>query len=133
MKKIKDFIKASHLPPSLISAVVKQLGGWDNFKESANDVVKVGAMAGFGGFVYYSDTVAFYRKNKKSINQALDQMAADLGETKIGLVKSFNCLEDATEDEIGQALYSRTEDYQVPNALAWFALEEVCRSYCDLI
>ena len=44
------------------------------------------------------------------------------------MVAGFNCLTDdaETRDEIGRCIYGNVEDddVQVPNALAWFALEE---------
>ena len=113
----------------LIRAVAKQVGGSKRLKEIAADVCRHGADEGFNGFIYYSDTINFYQKNKPAILELVAEMAAEMGESSIALVKSFNCVQ-ATEEEIGATLYaSKTHhDTNVSNALAWFALEEVCKA-----
>jgi hypothetical protein len=113
----------------LTRAVAKQVGGMETLKNIAADVCNHGADAGFNGFIYYSDTANFYQKNKPVILELLAEMAADMGESSIALVKSFNCVQ-ATEGEIGATLYASKAHHStnVSNALAWFALEEICRS-----
>ena len=60
------------------------------------------------------------------------QMASDLGEPLYKMIAGFNCLK-ITEGEAAEAIHDpRSEERtQVFNALAWFALEEVSRSYSD--
>jgi len=50
------------------------------------------------------------------------------------MISSFNCVNE-TPEEVAEAIYNSDSDNQtqVLNALAWFAGEEVCRSYSDLI
>ena len=133
--KLSDFVKQSTVPAKLIRAVVRQVGGWDNFTEIANDAARHGAAAGFVGFTYYDDTVAFTKRNKCAILEfATDQ---DYQIESVGLVKfvaGFGCI-DETEDDIARALYAGRGDafQEVYNALAWYVLEEVCRSYVDLL
>ena len=131
---LKSFIEKSNLPEDLIRQVVRQIGGWDSFKEHARDVSMYGAAGGFGGFIYYTDTCRFYAVNRDAILEAVRDMAQDIGEEPMQLVRSFNCLKDSTESEVGLTLYGQKHqhDTQVANALAWFALEEVARSYEDL-
>ncbi len=43
--KLKDFVRKSHIEPTLIRAVVRQIGGFEEFKERAPDVVNHGAYA----------------------------------------------------------------------------------------
>ena len=130
---LKSFIEKSNLPEDLIRQVVRQIGGWDSFKEHARDVSMYGASGGFSGFIYYTDTCRFYAVNRDAILEAVRDMCDDLGEEPIQFVRSFNCL-DATESEVGLTLYGskKQHDTQVANALAWFALEEVARSFEDL-
>ena len=64
--KLSDFVKQSTVPAKLIRAVVRQVGGWDNFTEIANDAARHGAAAGFVGFTYYDDTVAFTKDRKST-------------------------------------------------------------------
>ena len=130
---LKSFIEKSNLPEDLIRQVVRQIGGWDSFKEHARDVSMYGANCGFAGFIYYTDTCRFYAVNRDAILEAVRDMCDGLGEEPIQFVRSFNCL-DATESEVGLTLYGskKQHDTQVANALAWFALEEVARAFDDL-
>lgn len=118
----------------LVRAVVRQLGGKDYLLDVANH----GAAVGFPGFTYYSDTVAFYKRNRAQIIELCHQLADDLGEDMVSMIAGFNCLRTsdpadarALRDEIGKILYGRVGDDQrnVANALAWFALEEVARAF----
>lgn len=135
MKTMQEFIKASHIDGALIRAVVRQIGGWAEFKERAGDVTAHGASGGFSGFIYYADTAAFYARNRAAIAKAVEQLADDLGEDPVELVRNFNCLRGTcSTEEVALTLYGTPRQHGVgtANALAWFALEEVCRSYCDL-
>lgn len=131
---IKQMIENSNIPASLIRATIKQFGGFDMFKESAIDVTNHGISGGIHGFIYYTDTCAFYAKHRGDILAVGSEWADNCDGSLPDFVKSFNCL-DATEEEIALTLYcaKAKHDTQVANALAWFAAEEVCRLYCDLI
>lgn len=136
MKTRKQVIENSSIPAKLVNAVLRQIGG----TESLPDVMRGGADAGFCGFTYYSDTVPFYKRNRPEILELARQMADDLGEELIAMIAGFNCLKQnepkfrrELNDEIGRALYGKIGDNEttVANALAWFALEEVARAFCD--
>ncbi len=111
----------------LIKAVKKQIGD----TEYLTDVTNNGANAGYPGFTYYSDTVKFFKQNRKEIVELVREMAEEFGESPLNFVAGFNCLKPKGEWEadIARASYGRLEsdDYIVPNALSWFALEEVAR------
>ena len=137
---LKTLIANSSIPATLIRAVVKNMNGWDSFKESAQDVVDHGAACGFGNFVYYTDTVSFTAKNRKVIAELAAQQADDFGDSsEIEMILGFNCFrqDDLTSSDIARALYGRLTDGDkktvIYNALAWYALEEVARAYCDLL
>lgn len=135
MKTMQAFIKASHIDGALIRATVRQIGGWAEFKARAGDVTAHGANGGFSGFIYYVDTCAFYARNRAAIAEAVEHLADDLGEDAVELVRNFNCLRGSCSvEEVALTMYGtpRQHDTTTANALAWFALEEVCRSYCDL-
>lgn len=122
--------------PALARAVIRQMGGWRAFSESARDVANHGADAGFSGFIYYRDTCKFTARNRSLIRESVGQMASDLGESAVTMVKGFRCLNnDFSEDEVGQCLYGRGSKGDagdmIDNALAWYALEEVSRAYDD--
>lgn len=124
---------AGNIPENLIRATIRQSGGWGEFKEHAPDVTNHGADGGFSGFIDYTDTLEFTRKNRADIVALCEHLAEDIGESgPVALVRGFNCLKDSTEAEVASTLYGKgDEDTQVSNALAWFALEEVARAYCD--
>lgn len=126
-------------------AVVRQLGYTTGNAEECghnlSDIARHGIQGGYCGFIYYTDTNAFYKKNRKEIVRMLEDMASDLGEGVIEMVAGFNCFKglygDESRDltaEIARAIYGRVgkNDYhQVPNALAWYAAEEVARAWVD--
>jgi len=156
MKTTKQVIENSGIDPTLVRAVVRQLGD----KTYLEDVHNHGADAGYSGFTYYSDTVKFFKAHRKAITALVESMANDLGESPVDMVAGFQCLggreiqkavnenrfrehlhESAKQKVINEyapsvsrCLYGgrlTDEDTTVANALAWFALEEVARAFCD--
>jgi hypothetical protein len=130
---LTNFCSTSHISPVVIRAVVRQVGGWDAFQGMAQDVTNHGASGGFSGFTYYKDTFAFTRRVRPALLEMAKQMASDLGEDLYTMIGNFNCLKiTATEAAEGIHNPRHEERTNVYNAMAWFALEEVCRSYVDL-
>lgn len=129
-----DFI-ANHcnVPDTLARAVIRQLGGWEAFQESAPDIARHGVDGGFSGFIYYSDTVAFTRRNLPAIRAAARSMAGEFDQGIGEFLAGFGCLKGYSADECAEAFYSGKGDASqaVYNALAWFAAEEVARSFDD--
>lgn len=134
---IKTLIESSNIPEKLIRAAVRQFGGWDSFMESAKDVSKHGIRGGFHGFIYYRDTNAFAKRNRRFIAEMAKDQASDFGTSVVEMIQGFGCFRNGTkptDSEIGEALYAgRDSGANVLNALAWYAGEEVCRAYCDLL
>jgi len=114
----------------LINAVAKQMGGMANLKESAADICKHGASGGVAGFIYYTETEAFTKRNFTKIIVLLNEYADDMGTNAIELLKGFNCFKNMSNAEIFDGLTnSKSDDMAtVYNGLAWFALEEAARS-----
>ena len=138
--KAKDFIKSANIDPELVGAVIWQFGGWQIFQEKAIDVANHGISGGYGGFVYYDDTIAFAKKHKKIILENVKQFADEIGESFAKVIADFSCLKKSgiTDDDVITALmYPRScEEYiitQVYNALAWYAGETVAREYADYV
>ena len=135
-KSLKQFCEASHIDAKLIRSTVRQMGGWESFSESAEDVSNHGAGTGWNGFTYYSDTVAFTKRNKSLILELAKDLASQFGDVdEYQMIANFNCLRsDYSVGEVASAIHNPKDDGQttVMNALAWFVLEEVARSYCDL-
>ena len=133
---MKSFIDRSNLPAPLVRAVVKQSGGWDSFQEMARDVAAHGADAGFSGWIYYRETMEFFRKNRKIILEHAEEMAQDLGENVLSLIQGFGIFRTAPirMDDLAKALYTGKgpEVATVYNIMSWFALEEVARAYDNL-
>lgn len=134
--RMQDLINSSNIPASLVRATVRQAGGWESFKEMAEDVANHGADAGFSGFTYYTDTLAFYARQRSNIVAYAESYAYDLGENVLIMVRNFRCIgEDYSFSEIISTLYGSKSkhDTQISNCMAWFALEEVCRMYVDMM
>ncbi len=134
---IKKLIDSSNIPASLIRAVVKQSGGWESFQESAPDVANHGASGGFHGWIYYTETLAFTRRTKKAILAYAEEQAKEFGQGMLEMICGFGVFrrDPITVGEVAQAIYQGKGDAatQVLNVLAWYALEEVARAYCDLM
>lgn len=141
MNKI-EFINSTNIAESLTEAVINQFGGWNDFIVSAQDVANHGIDGGFRGFIYHAETVKFAHDNLKAIISLCKQWAEDFGKDgAYSFIADFNCLPDYSADEIAEAIHTHSiddaswdDDYvQVMNALAWFAGEEICRAYADLM
>lgn len=130
MRTQTQVIKDNPGRETLIRAVIRRIG-----KDSIRDVNNHGIGGGFNGFIYYSETCAFYAKHRQDINAWAKEMAKELGENVVDMVQGFGCLKDSDwRDEIGVCLYGgklTDETTQIENALAWFAAEEVCHLFDD--
>ena len=135
MKTKTQVIKERPEYKTLINAVIDNLSGMDSIENINNH----GIDGGFGNFIYYADTVKFYKKHKKDILKMAQEMAQDLGKDMLSMIAGFNCLNgrhkgagaDYTQTEIGEAIFSGTGEMadRILNAMAWFAAEEVCRMF----
>jgi len=122
---------------TLAKATIIQFGDYDYFRESkAQDITNYGINGGFGGFIYYSDTVPFAEKHIKSILAFAKQQANDIGYDSVySMIASFNCFKGKNETDIVEAIYD--PDYELRtmamNGLAWYVGEEMARIYCDML
>ena len=121
---IKKAKKASH---PLKRAVMRQFGDSESFYESVSDIANYGASGGVSGFIYYSDTVNFTKRNKIKIMQSLTELSNDIGESIVSMLSHWQCLRGMSQRDIMDGLYNpKSEDkITVYNALAWYALEDV--------
>lgn len=135
MKTVKELVSKSNISEGLIRAVVRQNGGWESFKQAAQDIAEHGARAKWQGFTYHTDTVKFFTSYRDLIRQLAHHVAARREQSTIEMIHSFRCLDrNFSEDEIGVALYGPKSkiDTQIANALAWFTLEKVAEAYTEL-
>jgi len=112
----------------LARAVLRQLGGGREALDTLRDVRCGGADGGFPGFTYTDDCRAFVRRHRTALLASLEEDAADLGTSVTDLVRGFNCLrrDPPSEADLWGTLMGREADeWLLPSALAWYALEAV--------
>ncbi len=132
-KTVKAFCQYVNVDSNLIKAVIRQSGGWRDFQEHALDIANYGITGGFSGWIYYTETGAFYAKHQQLIVDMVESQADEYGyQSAQDMVKEFRN-PDATMLKIGYTLYcnKRKHDTYVANALAWYAAEEVARAYAE--
>jgi hypothetical protein len=110
-------------------------GGLESLKAlSANlaDCAKHGADGGFPGFTYYSDTLAFFRHNRKDIIKNLELTVEESGEDIISMIRNFGVFRYGTppsSSSIAKALWGmgKLQDdlTSLYNVFSWFCLEEI--------
>ena len=132
---IKNICESSHIRESLVKSVIAGFGGIRSFKESASDVVNHGIDAGFGNFIYYRDTVAFTEANLGDILDLAKTEAEEYGLGLLEFIREFNCIDSDlfSVDDIGLCVFGDGRDTTILNALAWYAAEDVCRVYDDVV
>lgn len=133
-----QLIEQTNIPAKLVRAVVRQMGGWESFCNSARDICDHGIDGGFNGFIYNADTEAFAKRNRAEISEMASAQASEFGTSVVEMIQGFGCFRHGTkptDEEIGLALYAgkeKEDSVPVLNALAWYAGEEVSREYCRL-
>ena len=145
----------SGITQQLIHAVLRQLGGGADARSNLEDIARHGVDAGYCGFTYTRDTVAFFKAHRSEIVDMAEHMALDIGENVADMVAGFQCLagrslkrnaysHDHEAERHNRAMLAQylpsvsrclyggrltDADDDVANALAWFAAEEVARAY----
>ena len=132
-QKVWDAFLNENNNPSFVkmaNAVIEQLGGVDSYNIEQLDNVRNGS-DGDGGFIYYNETANFWKDNKDCIKENMHELADDLGEDLITMIKGFGNFkddDDITYDVIGEALYGRynyDKNMYLYDTFAKYALEEV--------
>lgn len=137
--KYKDFLKKSHLPITITKSVVTQMGDWDTFTNYALDITNNGIDGGFGGFVWYTETLAFYEANRRDIMAMLRSQADDFGVCVTDMVHGFGSVKRGGYSRSDVEAFLMDNDPEsdnytfFANLMAWYAAEEVCRAYCDML
>lgn len=129
-KQIKTAIKESG-NAKLFNAVYEQLGECEF--ETLQNIANYGIAGGFHGFIWYTETTAFFKRHKKEILLLASEMVEGCGYTGMGqFLAGFECLKGYSVSECEMALLFKTDDTQaIQNALSWFAAEEFARYIID--
>jgi hypothetical protein len=145
IEKLREYItRNSTFPERTVNNVIEALGcplhgSGGIFRELSAEFVyctEYGADTGFSGFIYYTDTTAFFMNNRTAIASRIERAAAELGTDIFSMVQGFGvfCNSDKpSPSEIGKALWDSSQSYpefvSLYNAFAWYALEEVSRAW----
>lgn len=122
--------------PALVRAVVRQMGGYENFINYAPDVVRHGASGGYGRFIYYKDTVPFGFKWRDAILKQWQQIASECGTNALQDIAANKFVNESPDYVLDALRCTRKKafDYtDIYNLFAWAALEDVARLYCDIL
>ena len=136
---IKLLIESTNIPEGLVRAVIRQIGGWESFATYAPDVANHGIDGGFSGFIFYAETEAFARRNGELISELLSEQAQEIGyDSTFDMIRAFGCFKGDTlsDGDLMRALCrgkNPESGVNILNGLAWYAGEEVCRAYNDMI
>ncbi len=121
LKNIKEIRKETEnkLEKRVCSYIVNNWANYDDKKYLFTDVLYYGCQSGTVGFlIYYSDTVAFYKKFRTEINELLY-----LTMSSTGLYSPQELFGNKWDNEDPLAI----EDFN-QNLLAWFGFEETLRN-----
>lgn len=136
---VSQMIERSNIPAKLIRAVIRQSGGFETFAEHAPDIVNHGIDGGFSGWIYYTETIKFWKANRAAILAMAEEQARDIMENggMLEMIQGFGVFrrDPISQDALAKALYTgKGEDAEtVQNVMAWYAAEEVARLYVDLL
>ena len=145
VKAMRNFlVKNSGFQGQTVDAVIEALGyslkGTDNeFRELSDEFencAENGADCGFGGFIYYNETIPFFITNRRDIVMHMINMAEGIGTDIISMVQGFGVFRHGgkpTAGEVGRALYDSGKTWPelatLHNVFAWYTLEEVSRTW----
>jgi len=145
IKKLRSYIsRNSNLQEKTVNNIIEALGyplsgSGDTFKELSAELVNCaehGANIGISGFIYYSETIPFFQKNRAAIAIHLELTAAELGTDLISMVQNFGVFHNAdkpTPTEIGKALWDKSKTYpeltDLYNVFSWYILEEFAHTW----
>ena len=130
MKTKAQVLRDNPQHAKFIRAVLKRID-----KENIPDINRNGISGGYGNFIRYADTHKFAMYYRKAIIVMLEEYADDLGEEVVSMVSKFGVFRrDGMDDDDRRDLYlylggGKPKYHQIPNLMAWFAAEEVCRMF----
>lgn len=118
VKKVKQETN-NKLTKHVCNYVIDEWGNYDDKTNIFKDVLYHGCQSGIvGKLIYYSDTVAFYKRYRTEINELLSETMGSTG--LYDLAELFGKRWDK-EDPLAHEVYNQ-------NLLAWFGFEETLRN-----
>lgn len=123
IKKLnKQAIEANDgLVESVTNYILDKFDEYNDPKQIIFSVLGHGCVSGIvGELIYYSDTTAYYAKNRDAINHLLYEQMEEFGEHDL---TEFFCGKVSWDPEDPLAL-----DYYNQNILAWFGFETTMRN-----
>lgn len=110
---------------SVTEYILDKFDEYNDPKTIVTEVLEHGCVSGIvGSLIYYSDTTAFYDKNKEKINELLYDVMEECG--IYDLKRLFGHGDVKWDEEDPLAL-----DYYNKNILAWFGFEECMRRFAS--
>ena len=128
-KTVNNVISALGYPLHGSGSLFKDLSGL------LKNCAERGANCGFSGFCTSDETIAFFKANRQDIVNHMENYAAEVGIDIFSMVQGFGVFRNCTPPtagEIGKALWGcvyREEFITLYNVFAWYALEEVARTW----
>lgn len=122
-KLLTEIARESKLKKDVISILKRKVADYDGSYQSLfNDILQHGLQSGIiGELVYYSDTLAWYKKHKTEIGKMLRDLMSEYGATSPKEIFGKNWDDD---DYFA-------EDTSNQNLLAWFSFEETTREIAN--
>jgi hypothetical protein len=121
IKRLSQLAKTP-LEKRIISMIKYKLTGYDNLESLLKDILYNGLQSGIvSDLIYYSDTLAFYKRYKKEIDTLLKDLVNETGSNSPADL--FGNKWDKEDFFI--------EDTNNRNLLAWFGFEEKLRQLAD--
>ena len=135
MKTKAQVLRDNPQHAKLIRAVLKRID-----KENIPDINRNGISERYWNFNHYADTHKFAMYYRKAIIVMLEECADYLGEEVVSMVSKFGVFYNhrtktsSMDDDDRRDLYlylggGKPKYHQIPNLMAWFAAEEVCRMF----
>jgi hypothetical protein len=121
IKRLSQLAKTP-LEKRIVSMIKYKLTGYDNLESLLKDILYNGLQSGIvSDLIYYSDTLAFYKRYKKEIDTLLKDLINETGSNSPADL--FGNKWDKEDFFI--------EDTNNRNLLAWFGFEEKLRGLAD--
>jgi hypothetical protein len=145
IKTMRDYIvNSSGFSKNTVNHVIEALGfplngtgaTFNELSSEFENVAEHGANIGICGFIYYTETIAFFKANQSDIVEHLENASREFGMDLFSMVQGFGVFRNSEKPsviDIGRALWGnkivQPELTQLYNVFSWYALEEVASTW----